>query len=257
MAYEVSGEGPLMVLVPGMGDLRASYRFLAPLLRQAGYRVAGVDLRGHGDSDSSFASYGDAETAGDVAALVEHLGAPAVLVGNSMGAAAAALVAAERRELVSALVLAGPFLRDPQVSMAMRFLLRVALARPWTAAVWKFYLPRLYAGRRPADLDAYVSAVVSALRRPGHAAAFSRTARTSHARVEARLDEVTGVPTLVLMGELDPDFPDPAQEAAWISQRLHAKVVMVPEAGHYPQSQQPEVVAGAITGFLTKLGDDA
>jgi alpha-beta hydrolase superfamily lysophospholipase len=33
------------VLVPGMGDLRAGYRFLAPALRAAGYRVACTDLR--------------------------------------------------------------------------------------------------------------------------------------------------------------------------------------------------------------------
>jgi len=32
-----SGEGPLVVLVPGMGDLRRAYRFLAPGLREAGY----------------------------------------------------------------------------------------------------------------------------------------------------------------------------------------------------------------------------
>jgi alpha-beta hydrolase superfamily lysophospholipase len=29
----------LVVLVRGMGDLRASYRFLAPALKEAGYRV--------------------------------------------------------------------------------------------------------------------------------------------------------------------------------------------------------------------------
>jgi phage shock protein PspC (stress-responsive transcriptional regulator) len=32
-----------------MGDLRAGYRFLAPALRAAGYRVACTDLRGHGE----------------------------------------------------------------------------------------------------------------------------------------------------------------------------------------------------------------
>jgi len=41
------------------------------------------------------------------------------------------------------------------------------------------------------------------------------------------------------MGERDPDFPDPHGEAQWIAQALHGEVVMVPEAGHYPQSQQP------------------
>src|ERR1700693_4817995 len=77
IGYEVGGNGPLVVLVPGMGDLRSAYRFLAPTLRDAGYRVACPDLRGHGDSDTSFASYGDVETAGDITALIEELGGPA------------------------------------------------------------------------------------------------------------------------------------------------------------------------------------
>jgi pimeloyl-ACP methyl ester carboxylesterase len=61
-----------VVLVPGMGDLRAAYRFLAPALRDAGYRVACTDLRRHGDSDTTFSSYGDLETAGDILALIEE-----------------------------------------------------------------------------------------------------------------------------------------------------------------------------------------
>ena len=69
VAYDVSGQGPLVVLVPGMGDLRGAYRFLAPQLREAGYRVACTELRGHGDSDATFSSYGDVETADDVVAL--------------------------------------------------------------------------------------------------------------------------------------------------------------------------------------------
>src|SRR5271165_3728409 len=72
IGYDVAGEGPLVVLVPGMGDLRAAYRFLAPALREAGYRVACTDLRGHGDSDATFSSYGDVDTAGDILALIEE-----------------------------------------------------------------------------------------------------------------------------------------------------------------------------------------
>jgi alpha-beta hydrolase superfamily lysophospholipase len=59
VGYDVSGNDPLVVLVPGMGDIRRAYRFLAPPLREAGYRVATIDLRGHGDSDATFSSYGD------------------------------------------------------------------------------------------------------------------------------------------------------------------------------------------------------
>ena len=136
-----------MILVPGMGDLRTGYRFLAPALRAAGYRVACTDLRGHGDSDATFTSYGDQETAGDVIALIEELGGPAVVVGNSMGAGAAVIAAAERPELVSGLVLVGPFVRNPKTSPMQRLLLRVAMAPPWAAISWKSYLPKLYAGR--------------------------------------------------------------------------------------------------------------
>jgi pimeloyl-ACP methyl ester carboxylesterase len=79
----------VIVLVPGMGDLRAGYRFRAPALRAAGYRVDCTDLRGHGDSDATFASCGDEDSAGDVVALIGELGGPGVIVGNSMAAGSA------------------------------------------------------------------------------------------------------------------------------------------------------------------------
>jgi pimeloyl-ACP methyl ester carboxylesterase len=249
IGYDVAGAGPLVVLVPGMGDLRAGYRFLAPALRAAGYRVACTDLRGHGDSDARFSSYGDEETADDVAALIGELGGPAVIVGNSMAAGSAVLAAARRPELVSGLVLVGPFVRDPAVGAGRRVLLRVAMAPLWAALSWKSYLPKLYAGRRPADFGEYRDQVVASLRRPGYARAFCLTTRTSHAAAEARLADVTA-PVLVVMGQQDPDFPDPAGEAAWIVQTMHAQVVMVPEAGHYPQSQRPDITTAAVLRFL-------
>ena len=56
IAYDATGEGPLVVCVPGMGDVRSVYRFLAAALAQAGYRIATMDLRGHGGSDATFGS---------------------------------------------------------------------------------------------------------------------------------------------------------------------------------------------------------
>jgi pimeloyl-ACP methyl ester carboxylesterase len=252
IGYDVAGDGPVIVLVPGMGDLRAGYRFLAPALRAAGYRVACTDLRGHGDSDPTFSSYGDQDTAGDVLALIGELGAPAVVVGNSMSAGSAVLAAAQRPALVSGLVLVGPFVRDPAASKVQRVLLRAAMARPWAALAWKSYLPKLYAGRRPADFCEYRDSVVESIRRPGYTRAFARTTRTSHAAAEAQLSGVTA-PVLVVMGEQDPDFPDPQAEAAWIARALHGEVVMVPEAGHYPQSQRPDLTTSAIQRFLESL----
>lgn len=249
IAYEVVGEGPLVVLVPGMGDLRSTYRHLAPHLVAAGYRVAATDLRGHGDSDTSFDSYGDVETAGDVIALIETLGGPAVVVGNSMGAGAAVCAASERPDLLSAMVLIGPFVRDGEMSTVTRLGMRVAMAAPWAAATWKAYLPRLYAGRVPSDHADHLKRVDASLRRPGYARAFSRTTRISHAPAEARLGQAQ-TPTLVVMGERDPDFPDPQAEADWVAGALNGRVRMVPDAGHYPQSQQPDLVTSAVLDFI-------
>src|SRR5450755_4320218 len=187
VGYDIAGDGPLVVLVPGMGDLRAAYRFLAPELRDAGHRVASTDLRGHGDSDTAFTSYGDVETASDVLALIEQLGGPAIIIGNSMGAGAAVFAAAQQPDLVRGLVLVGPFVRNGKISMIQRLMLRAAMAPPWAAASWKMYLPKLYAGKRPTDFDEYRDKIVASLRRPGYAKAFSLTTRTNHDPAEARL----------------------------------------------------------------------
>lgn len=253
IAYDSTGTGPLVVCVPGMGDLRTTYRILAPALAAAGYRVVTTDLRGHGDSDATFTEYGDEATAGDILALIEHLGEPGVVVGNSMAAGSGVLAAAERPELVTGLVLLGPFVRNPpSTNPAMSALFRVAMAAPWAAKVWKAYLPSLYKGRKPGDFDEYMDTVVAALARPGYAKAFSATTRTSHAAAEAALPSVAA-PALVVMGELDPDFPKPAVEAAWIGAQLAAEVVMVPEAGHYPQAQRPDLVVPVVEKFLKSV----
>ncbi|MFT4294682.1 MAG: alpha/beta fold hydrolase [Micropruina sp.] len=89
IAVEVSGSGPLLLCVPGMGESRASFRHLLPGLVDAGYRAAAMDLRGHGDSSVGFDRYDDPAAASDVLAVIDALGGgPAVVVGNSMGAAA-------------------------------------------------------------------------------------------------------------------------------------------------------------------------
>ena len=49
------------------------------------------------------------------------------------------------------------------------------------------------------------------------------------------------------------DFADPEAEARWIGGVLGSEVVMVAEAGHYPQSQQPEITGDAVVRFLGKM----
>lgn len=253
IAYDIRGdaESPLVLLVPGMGDPRSTFRFQVEPLAAAGFRVVTMDLRGHGDSDVTFTAYDDEALAGDVTALVEHLGGPATVVGNSMGAGAAVIAAAERPDLVSRLVLIGAFVRDPALNPVVSALFRVLTLRPWVRTVWRAYLPSLYAGTKPADFAAYRDAVHADLGKPGHARAFSATTRTTHAPAEAVASQVE-VPTLVVMGDRDPDFPDPAAEARWITETLAgpARSVMVEDAGHYPHSQHPDRVNVELLHFL-------
>jgi len=251
IAYDIQGTGPLVLLVPGMGDLRSAYRFITPALLAAGYTVATTDLRGHGDSDSSFDAYGDVATAGDIEALITELGRPAIIVGNSMSAGSAVIVAAEHPELVAGLVLVGPFVRQPSTTAFENLAFRVMMARPWAAAAWKAYMPRLYAGTKPVDFAEYQQRVIASIKRPGYASAFSLTTRTDHLLAAASLVGVDA-PTLVIMGDKDPDFKNPKAEADWIAGSLDGTAVMVPDAGHYPQSQQPTLVSAAIIDFLQR-----
>ena len=124
IAYDVTGSGPLVVLSHGIGDHRQAYRFLAPRLAQAGYRVASADLRGHGESSmgrKSVTGTDDAIThpdiAGDLLALIRHLGGPAVIVGHSISGGAATIAAVQEPDLVSAIVELNPFTKKQSLSL--------------------------------------------------------------------------------------------------------------------------------------------
>ncbi len=191
-------------------------------------------------------------TGGDILALIAELGGePAVVIGNSLGAAGAAWAAAETPASVAGLVLIGPFVREVPMKPAIRLMMRLALLRPWGLAAWSAYSAKLYPGRQPVDLAEHRAAVRASLARTPYWKAFVATTKISHAPVEARLAEIH-TPTLVVMGSKDPDFPDPAAEAELVAGRLGGSVVMIPGAGHYPQAQDPELVGPAVVDFLAR-----
>jgi len=256
VAYELRGDGPLVVTVPGMGDVRSADTGLAEALAADGLRVASLDLRGHGDSDAGFAELGDPATASDLLALVEYLGAPAVLVGTSMGASSALLAAAERPDLVRGLVLLSPFVRNaPRNPAFLRMLYRVLFARPWGVAAWTaYYAGTLNAGRKAGDHAEHVAELGASLRRPGRLADFRRlTLELDHSPVEARLGEVHA-PALAVIGALDPDYRDPAAELAHVADVLpQAHTMLVDEAAHYPHRQRPDIVLPAVCAFVAEV----
>ncbi|WP_173390674.1 alpha/beta fold hydrolase [Actinomadura litoris] len=252
LAYDDEGDGPLVVCLPSMLDLRSQYRFLTPLLVAAGYRVVTLDQRGMGDSDAAWPEYGSTPLAHDLMALLRHLDAgPALVHGCSNGAGAAVYAAAEAPELISGVVLSAPFVRDGEAGLAQKLtqaLLRVpGLARP----LYMSYYPK-WEPKPPADFAEHRARLDASFRRPGRAKVIGAYMGMSHAEAEARLDRVA-VPALVIMGTGDIDWPDPVAEAEWVAGRLGAEVVLLDGAGHHPHVEFPERVADAVTAFAGSL----
>lgn len=267
IAYEVVGEGPLIVLSPGMGDTRRTYRFLAPLLAGAGYRVASVDLRGHGESSTDWDSYTHADTAGDLIEVIRKLGGPAVLVGQSFSGGAVTIATATNPDLVSAVVEIDPFTRPPKYSMAKLLnndhnyrrgaLLLGRFMIAGNIKTWIKYLDVAYPGRKPADWDGYLAGLEANLREPGRVDAFKKMLGSS-ATLKVAAGKLTEIkcPALVIMGSSDSDFADPAGEATALVEVLPAgkgQNVMIEKAGHYPHAEYPEQVANAIVSFLAEV----
>jgi len=260
IAYDVTGAGPLVVLSHGIGVRRQDYRFLAPVLAQAGYRVASADLRGHGESSMGWASITRTDVAGDLLALTGHLGGPAVIVGHSISGGAATIAAATRPDLVAGIVEINPFTRTVQYSLGG--LLRVRRYRRClfllggtrvfrSLGLFMRYLNLAYPAR-PADYAGYMTALAAKLREPGRMAEFMKTFKSTPADAEKQLPTIK-CPALVIMGTLDPDFADPRAEGDAIVAAMPAgagTVAMVGGAGHYPHAQSPEAVAELVIPFL-------
>jgi pimeloyl-ACP methyl ester carboxylesterase len=262
IAYDVAGEGPLLVLSHGIGDRRQAFRFLAPELVRAGFRVAAADMRGHGESSTGdWKSISRTDVAGDLVALIRHLGGePTVIVGHSLSGGAATIAAAAAPDLVSGIVELGPFTRKVQYSLGG--LLRVRRYRRGTLLMtgvlllrslkmWMGYMDVAYP-EKPTDYAAYMTALRAKLSEPGRMAEFLKTMKTSPADAGDALPRIS-CPALVIMGTEDPDWADPRAEAEGIVAAMPAglgAVAMVRGRGHYPHAECPDEVAALTTSFL-------
>ncbi len=251
VAYEVFGSGEAVVVaIPGIGDTRASYRRLAPLLANAGCTVYVMDLRGHGESDAAFDSYTSEDIGDDVVALLDALDLrDATLIGNSVGAAAS-VHAGLHSDRVGRIVSLSGFVSDPRGFAMLKPMLSVMFVPPWGVWMWGRYRKSLYA-TLPSDFESHHAEVLANLREPGRLRAMRKMLCASKAGIAARLRELK-VPALVAMGANDPDFPDPAAEASRQAEVLGGdnRIAMIDGAGHYPQIEQPEATARAIEAFV-------
>jgi len=254
LAYDdTGGNGPLILALPGMGDMRAEYRWLRPLLQQAGYRVVTLDVRGFGETSATWSDYSAHAVGRDAIALLQHLNAgPAVILGNSFAAGSALWAAHDAPAQVRGVVLLGPIVRSIQPSLMARAALAVGFAGPWRVAFWMTYWNSLFPTRKPADHAQAKAALAANLHQPGRMRALETMIELSKDDTTAMLPS-SRVPALVVMGTRDPDFSDASAEAQWLASQLHARSVIVEGAGHYPQTEMPEQVAPAVVSFIASL----
>ncbi|WP_280249759.1 alpha/beta fold hydrolase [Nocardia abscessus] len=100
-------DGPLVVFLHGGGQTRHSWKQTGARLGASGMRVVTVDARGHGDSAwAPDRDYRRETMVDDLLLVLEQLGAPAVVVGASMGGITGLLATARPGgAAISALVL--------------------------------------------------------------------------------------------------------------------------------------------------------
>jgi pimeloyl-ACP methyl ester carboxylesterase len=111
---DFGGEGPVMVLVHGLGGSHADWLQAGPGLAARG-RVLALDLAGSGRSPLAGRSAGVRSNQRLLGRFLDQVaGEPAVLVGNSMGGMIALLEAADHPERVAALVLVDPAVPRPR-----------------------------------------------------------------------------------------------------------------------------------------------
>jgi pimeloyl-ACP methyl ester carboxylesterase len=260
IAYDVTGQGPLVVLAHGIGDSRHSYRFIAPALAAAGYRVANVDIRGCGESSLGWDGYSRTDIAGDLVALVRDLGGPAVIIGQSISGGAATIAAATAPDLITGVIELAPFTRAQSLDLGgmmkvKRFrtgstkLMRTVLFGSLPA--WTKYLD-LAIPVKPADWDAELARIEAKLSEPGRMKTLQAMCKTSPADAGAQLPNVT-CPVLVIEGSADPDWSEPRAEGERIIADLPhglGELAVIDGAGHYPHVETPDQVLALALPFL-------
>jgi pimeloyl-ACP methyl ester carboxylesterase len=252
ISCDVSGSGPALVLIHGLGGSKQIWSRLCDRLAGS-YTVVAYDLRGSGQTrelepaDGLSLTVWSDDLRGLLGAL--ELSRP-VLVGHSLGASIALKYALRWPEDVAALVLMGadPELArlGPRLQKAVELIGQVGMSE-WVERHWSQNTP--FSGtsleRDPGILEEYRALVLA--NEPGN---YTR-ACLAIASAEPLTDELPGirVPALVIAGsEDDRTLPDAGRELA---ERLgNGSFVELDGVGHTMPLEAPDGVGAAIVSFL-------
>jgi 3-oxoadipate enol-lactonase/4-carboxymuconolactone decarboxylase len=245
--HEVTGDGPPVVLAGSLGSDLRMWDPQVETLVAAGFQVIRYDHRGHGGSPAPDGPYTLEELAGDALALLDRLGLRQVSwVGLSLGGMVGMWLAEHAPSRVDRLVLCctsaelGPASMWQERAHTARTEGMGALAE---AAVGRWVTPG-FAESHP-DTVTWLRDMVASHSPEGYASCCTAIERMS---IVDALPAITA-PTLVIAGAEDPATP-PDHGRRIADAVPGARLVVVPDAAHLGNVQQPATFTGLILDHL-------
>ncbi|KAJ3271057.1 hypothetical protein HDV01_007070 [Terramyces sp. JEL0728] len=247
-----STSGFTFLCFPGIGDVRYSYRFFADRY-SPNNRVVVADLRGTGDSDSAFTEYTPEAVAEDYNQIIEKLELKnVILVGNSLAASSAVL--ASNNPNVKGAILLGPILRVLPGDKYFKPLSYLLFAKPWGPSAWVSYWQGLFKRPdKPDKHDEHIKKITEMVSGPNQVGNIGKFARASKQNAFDHLPKVT-VPVLLVLGDQDPDYPDPRKEGELYRDQIkNSGLYVLDKVGHYPHVEASTETFELIDNFVKTL----
>lgn len=263
IVYADIGKGPPVILLHGFGGSMWNWEYQYEALAES-HRVLIPDLLGSGLSDKPPGPYSPKELIDFFRAFMDVMNIPqAVLIGNSMGAGLAMGMALDYPERVERLVLISGFPPNLKENVASRKYQQFMYHRPplWLAKIGNWvggrstteHLLREIIFRQELITPLVIERSFQNRQRGGLLEplyALLDNIDDWEAQYGRRINQI-GQQTLVLWGAHDRVFPPDVGEH--LTNALpHATWQVVPDSGHLPQWEQPEIVNQTIRNFLSK-----
>jgi pimeloyl-ACP methyl ester carboxylesterase len=240
--YEVHGSGPPLILTHGYSSTSAMWTAQIEALSKH-HSLILWDMRGHGQTDypDNPAAYSEALTVGDIAALLDQVGAAKAIVGGlSLGGYMSLAFYRAHPERVSALLIidTGPGFKKDDARDAWN-----KRAHDTADRFDREGLGVLKSASRERSTVHHRDA--SGLARAARGMLTQRDARVIEVLPEIR------VPSLVVVGADDAPFLAASDYMA--AKIPGAKKVVIPAAGHAVNIDQPQAFIEAVVPFLDGL----
>jgi 3-oxoadipate enol-lactonase len=215
------------------------------------FRILAYDTRGHGKSAAPAGPYTLEAMADDLRALVSHLDIQRLhFVGLSMGGMIGQTFAIKYPGVFSSLALADTTSRYPaEAAPLWQERIRTAETKGMEPLVQPTLERWFTAPFREKNVDAVrkIATAISTTPVAGYAGCCAAIPKIN---VTARLKEIK-CPVLVICGEQDPGTP-PAMAREIHENTPGSKLVLIPQAAHLSNLEQPAAFNRALEGFLTK-----